>query len=103
MAEQTLDEITNEATLPYRGVGLDRVNAAAALSFLADPPANRLEALQGDQHRLTFRFEGGDAFDHGIRSFLAGSDFSNRAPVRRCWSSMDDGCTASQSLLPWRR
>ena len=29
---------------------LDRVNAAADLTFLTDPPANRLEALKGDQN-----------------------------------------------------
>jgi toxin HigB-1 len=52
---------------------LERVNAAADLSFLVDPPANRLEALKGDQkgrhsirindqYRVTFRFEKGDAY-----------------------------------------
>lgn len=59
---------------------LDRVNAAAALSFLADPPANRLEALKGaqagrhsirvnDQYRVTFRFEAGDAFEVRVEDY----------------------------------
>jgi plasmid maintenance system killer protein len=29
------------------------VNAAADLTFLTDPPANRLEALKGDQKAAT--------------------------------------------------
>jgi proteic killer suppression protein len=59
---------------------LDRVNAAAALSFLADPPSNRLEALKGDQagrhsirvndqYRVTFRFEAGDAFEVRVEDY----------------------------------
>jgi toxin HigB-1 len=59
---------------------LDRLNAAADLSFLADPPANRLEALKGDQkgrhsirvndqYRLTFRFEAGDAFEVRVEDY----------------------------------
>jgi toxin HigB-1 len=59
---------------------LDRVNAAADLSFLADPPANRLEALKGDQkgrhsirvndqYRVTFRFEAGDAFEVRVEDY----------------------------------
>jgi proteic killer suppression protein len=59
---------------------LDRVNAAAAVSFLADPPANRLEALRGDQrgrysirvndqYRVTFRFERGDAFEVRVEDY----------------------------------
>ena len=59
---------------------LDRVNAAADLSFLADPPANRLEALKGDQkgrhsirindqYRVTFRFERGDAFEVRVEDY----------------------------------
>ena len=52
---------------------LDMLNAAIVLGDLRSPPGNRLEALKGeragtysirvnDQFRLTFRFEGGDAF-----------------------------------------
>jgi proteic killer suppression protein len=59
---------------------LERVNAAADLSFLADPPANRLEALRGDQrgrhsirvndqYRVTFRFDAGDAFDVRVEDY----------------------------------
>ena len=59
---------------------LDRVNAAADLTFLTDPPANRLEALKGDQkgrhsmrvndqYRVTFRFEKGDAFDVRVEDY----------------------------------
>ena len=59
---------------------LDRVNAAADLSFLADPPANRLEALKGDQkgrhsirvndqYRVTFRFDAGDAFEVRVEDY----------------------------------
>ena len=53
---------------------LDMVNAAVAVQDLRVPPNNRLEALKGDQagrfsvrvnrqYRLTFRFDGGNAFD----------------------------------------
>jgi toxin HigB-1 len=59
---------------------LERVNAAADLSFLVDPPANRLEALKGDQkgrhsirvndqYRVTFRFERGDAFEVRVEDY----------------------------------
>ena len=59
---------------------LERVNAAADVSFLADPPANRLEALKGDQkgrhsirvndqYRVTFRFEKGAAFDVRVEDY----------------------------------
>ena len=53
---------------------LDMVNAATAIMDLRVPPNNRLEALKGDQagrcsirvnrqYRITFRFEGGHAFE----------------------------------------
>lgn len=53
---------------------LDRLNAAAGLQDLVDPPGNRLHALRGslpgrysirvnDQYRITFRFEQGHAHD----------------------------------------
>ena len=53
---------------------LDAINAAAALNDLRVPPGNRLEALKGsqkgrysirvnDQFRITFRFEGGHAWE----------------------------------------
>ena len=53
---------------------LDMVNAATAVRDLRVPPNNRLEALTGDQagrysirvnrqYRITFRFEGGHAFE----------------------------------------
>jgi proteic killer suppression protein len=59
---------------------LERINAAADLSFLAVPPANRLEALKGDQkgrysirvndqYRVTFRFEKGNAFEVRIEDY----------------------------------
>ena len=59
---------------------LERLNAAASLSFLLDPPANRLEALKGDQkgrhsirvndqYRVTFRFENGDAYDVRVEDY----------------------------------
>jgi proteic killer suppression protein len=59
---------------------LERVNAAADLSFLAVPPANRLEPLKGDQkgrfsirinarYRLTFRFEKGTADDVRVEDY----------------------------------
>jgi proteic killer suppression protein len=59
---------------------LERVNAAADLSFLVDPPANRLEALKGDQkgrhsirindqYRVTFRFEKGDAYEVRVEDY----------------------------------
>jgi proteic killer suppression protein len=59
---------------------LERVNAAADLSFLAVPPANRLEALKGDQkgrysirindqYRVTFRFERGDAHEVRVEDY----------------------------------
>ena len=59
---------------------LERVNAAADLSFLADPPANHLEALKGDQkgrqsirvndqYRVTFRFDAGDAFEVRVEDY----------------------------------
>ena len=59
---------------------LERVNAAADLSFLVDPPANRLQALKGDQkgrhsirindqYRVTFRFETGDAYEVRVEDY----------------------------------
>ena len=53
---------------------LDVINAAQVLGDLRAPPGNRLEALKGsrsgtysirvnDQFRITFRFEGGNAYD----------------------------------------
>ena len=65
---------------PIAARKLDRVNAAADLSFLADPPANRLEALKGDQkgrhsirvndqYRVTFRFDAGDAFEVRVEDY----------------------------------
>jgi toxin HigB-1 len=65
---------------PVAARKLDRVNAAADLSFLAEPPANRLEALKGDQkgrhsirvndqYRVTFRFEAGDAFEVRVEDY----------------------------------
>ncbi len=65
---------------PVAARKLDRVNAAADLSFLADPPANRLEALKGcqkgrysirvnDQYRVTFRFDAGDAFEVRVEDY----------------------------------
>jgi toxin HigB-1 len=59
---------------------LERVNAAADLSFLALPPANRLEALKddqkgrdsiriNDQYRVTFRFERGDAYEVRVEDY----------------------------------
>ena len=56
---------------------LDQINAAPYLTFLAIPPANRLEKLSGqlqefwslrinDQWRIIFRWVEGDAFDAGI-------------------------------------
>jgi proteic killer suppression protein len=59
---------------------LDRVNAAADLSFLAVPPANRLELLKGDQqgrysirindqYRVTFQFDQGDAFEVRVEDY----------------------------------
>ena len=53
---------------------LDAIHAAAALNDLRLPPGNRLEALRGsqagrhrirvnDQFRITFRFEGGHAWE----------------------------------------
>jgi toxin HigB-1 len=65
---------------PVAARKLDRLNAAADLSFLADPPANRLEALKGDQkgrhsirvndqYRATFRFEAGDAFKVRVEDY----------------------------------
>jgi toxin HigB-1 len=59
---------------------LERVNAAADLSFLAVPPANRLEALKGDQkgrysirvnnqYRVTFGFERGDAHEVRVEDY----------------------------------
>jgi proteic killer suppression protein len=61
---------------------LERVNAAADLSFLAVPPANRLEPLKGDQkgrysirindqYRVTFRFDRGDAYDVRVEDYHA--------------------------------
>jgi toxin HigB-1 len=52
---------------------LDIVSAAHVIGDLGSPPGNRLEALRGDragsysirvndQYRITFRFEGGDAY-----------------------------------------
>jgi proteic killer suppression protein len=59
---------------------LERVNAAADLSFLAVPPANRLEPLKGDQkgrysirindqYRVTFRFEKVDAYEVRVEDY----------------------------------
>lgn len=59
---------------------LDRLNAAADLSFLVDPPANRLQTLRGDQkgrhsirvndqYRVTFRFEKGTAFEVRVEDY----------------------------------
>ena len=53
---------------------LDGVSAAAAIQDLRVPPGNRLEALKGaaagrysirvnEQYRVTFRWEGGHAFE----------------------------------------
>ncbi len=53
---------------------LDYLQAATRLEQLRYPPGNRLEMLKGDrrgvlsvrvneQYRMTFRFEGGHAFD----------------------------------------
>lgn len=53
---------------------LSYVHAAATLADLRMPPGNRLEALKGsltgrysirvnDQYRITFRFEGGHAWE----------------------------------------
>jgi proteic killer suppression protein len=53
---------------------LDYLQAATRLEQLRYPPGNRLETLKGsrrgvlsarvnDQYRLTFRFDGGHAFD----------------------------------------
>ena len=53
---------------------LDMVNAAHRIADLRVPPGNHLEVLKGrrsgrysirvnDQYRITFRFEGGSAFD----------------------------------------
>jgi proteic killer suppression protein len=53
---------------------LDMVHAASSLGDLAQPPGNRLEPLHGDQagrhsirvndrYRITFRFEGGGAWE----------------------------------------
>lgn len=50
------------------------VSAAHVIADLSSPPGNRLEALKGgraatysirvnDQYRITFQFEGGDAFE----------------------------------------
>jgi proteic killer suppression protein len=53
---------------------LDLLNAAAAVQDLRVPPGNHLEPLKGDQagrwsirvnqqYRITFRFDGGNAFE----------------------------------------
>ena len=53
---------------------LDMLHAAHAVGDLRAPPGNRLEALKGDragrysirvndQYRITFRLEGGNAYD----------------------------------------
>jgi toxin HigB-1 len=53
---------------------LDMLNAAHEIGDLRAPPGNRLEPLRGsragsysirvnDQYRITFRFEGGDAYE----------------------------------------
>lgn len=50
------------------------LSAAITLGDLSSPPGNRLEALKGnmagrysirvnDQYRITFRFEGGNAYE----------------------------------------
>jgi len=59
---------------------LDRLNAAADVRDLRDPPGNRLEALKGDlagffsirindQYRIVFRFSGGNATEVRIADY----------------------------------
>jgi proteic killer suppression protein len=59
---------------------LDRVNAAADVKDLRDPPGNRLESLKGDlagffsirindQYRIVFRFSGGNAAEVRIADY----------------------------------
>jgi proteic killer suppression protein len=56
------------------------IDAAIGLDALRVPPGNRLEALKGDrvgtcsirindQYRITFRFEGGNAYDAGCEDY----------------------------------
>jgi proteic killer suppression protein len=67
-------KMASKALWPAIRRRLDALDAATSLRDLSVLPGNRLERLRGDQegrhsirvndqYRLTFRFEGGDAFD----------------------------------------
>jgi toxin HigB-1 len=74
-AEDTKQARTiSKALWPVLRRKLSYVHAAATLADLRMPPGNRLEALKGslagrhsirvnDQYRITFRFEGGHAWE----------------------------------------